>query len=947
MVSIFRVVQKRLKNFKRNFSFSTKVKLSSKPSVDCREFLQRINERKVFTVKHNRDKVLVSIFLVIQNDQKWLKVFLPELVKYTKDITYEVIVIDNVSQDGSLQLLQSYSDIFSLKIIKNKERLSFSCANNRAAKEAQGKYIVVLKVGILPLRGWLSQLIHCANTEKNIGIVAASLVYRASFIRRVINQRDYLYQKGVFLSDEVTQYRPYFIFEKQLEDMECLISARRGVISSLCLLVPRNTYLLAGGLDESFMEYGEDIDLGLKLHQMGFVNKYAKDAVLAITQPYFGRKKESEAVKNDSRKLQERWYRTIKQSYWREKIFDEGRMFSETPFTIAIAVTDHGPGVTAGDYFTAQELAQALELFGWKVSYLSRKKGEWYQISDNVDAVLNLLDAYDLGKIPKRKKRLLKIAWARNWFDLWCERSCFDGYDVVFSSSQKSCDYINEHSQQRAFLLPIASNPERFQETPECSNREFYTSDICFTGSYWDYPRDIIDALSQEVLNKYNFSIFGAHWGKVEKFKKYTKGFIDYEAIPCAYHYTKIVIDDANHVTKPYGSVNSRVFDAIMSGALVITNGAEGSRELFNGGLPFYENRSELTRLIKYFLNNEDKRIERVRALRKIVIEKHTYKQRAEVFKNILINRLLLTSIAIKVPAPSWSDACNWGDYHMANSLKQELEKENYRVILQVLPEWDSQEGSECDVVIVFRGLSRYLIKPHQINIMWNISHPDKVSLEEYGEYDQVYIASDFWAEKISKQVSVPVESMLQCSNPDVFFEPSDEEKKACRQELLYVGNSRKIYRKALQDLLPTDYDLSVYGKNWQGLIPEVYIKAEHISNDKLYKYYGSADILLNDHWSDMREKGFISNRIFDGLACGALIITDRVEAMGELESFVHIYETKVDLAKLIEDCLANLGSRQRQVSLAKEYVLNGHTFKHRARKISEYIEYKLNLPQT
>jgi hypothetical protein len=40
------------------------------------------------------------------------------------------------------------------------------------------------------------------------------------------------------------------------------------------------------------------------------------------------------------------------------------------------------------------------------------------------------------------------------------------------------------------------------------------------------------------------------------------------------YKDAKIVIDDANHVTKPWGSINSRVFDATSAGALVITNGA-------------------------------------------------------------------------------------------------------------------------------------------------------------------------------------------------------------------------------------------------------------------------------------------------------------------------------------------------------------------------------------
>ena len=126
------------------------------------------------------------------------------------------------------------------------------------------------------------------------------------------------------------------------------------------------------------------------------------------------------------------------------------------------------------------------------------------------------------------------------------------------------------------------------------------------------------------------------------------------------------------------------------------------------------------------------------------------------------------------------------------------------------MPEWDNDAGNECDIALVLRGLSRYKPKSHQINLMWNISHPDKVTLDEYEEYDTVFIASDLWAKKIAEQVSVPVKTMLQCTDPVRFHEPNDEEKKQAYQQLLFVGNSRDIYRKVLKDLIATEYDLAV-----------------------------------------------------------------------------------------------------------------------------------------
>jgi spore maturation protein CgeB len=119
------------------------------------------------------------------------------------------------------------------------------------------------------------------------------------------------------------------------------------------------------------------------------------------------------------------------------------------------------------------------------------------------------------------------------------------------------------------------------------------------------------------------------------------------------------------------------------------------------------------------------------------------------------------------------------------------------------------------------------------------------------------------------------VEALIQCTDPELFYPDFSEE---YEHELLFVGNSRKVYRKIIKDLIPTDKDLAVYGTNWEKFIDKRYIKGQHIPHTELRKAYSSCKILLNDHWDDMREKGFISNRIFDGLASGALIISDQVE---------------------------------------------------------------------
>jgi spore maturation protein CgeB len=296
-------------------------------------------------------------------------------------------------------------------------------------------------------------------------------------------------------------------------------------------------------------------------------------------------------------------------------------------------------------------------------------------------------------------------------------------------------------------------------------------------------------------------------------------------------------------------------------------------------------------------------------------------------------------SIIIKIPVSKWKRAHSWGDYHMAVLLKKQLELIGHPVLIQVSSEWDNKESKEYDVAIVFRGPKRYTLKPNQINILWNISHPDSISLKEYQNYDHIFIASDYWAKKISNELTTPVESMWQCTDPDRFKPVTNKEKNQYQHQLLFVGNSRKITRKIISDLLPTKYELAVYGQDWEKLIPKHYIKAQYINNDEVFKYYASADILLNDHWDDMREKGFSSNRIFDGLACGAFIITDKVHSMNELEKYVKTYNSKRDLQLLIEYYLNNPNERRAIAQKGKKFVIENHTFKQRAKRFSEVID--------
>jgi O-antigen biosynthesis protein len=191
--------------------------------------------------------------------------------------------------------------------------------------------------------------------------------------------------------------------------------------------------------------------------------------------------------------------------------------------------------------------------------------------------------------------------------------------------------------------------------------------------------------------------------------------------------------------------------------------------------------------------------------------------------------------------------------------------------------------------------------------------------------------------------VSVPVAVLEQATDPDVFFPDADPDH---GRELVFVGNSRKVMRRILADLLPTERDLAVWGGDWDGLIPAEHLAGTYLPNDEVRRAYSSASIVLNDHWDDMRRHGFACNRLYDAVACGALVVSDRLEGLEErFGGAVVTYETPGELRAIVEHFLAHPDERAARGAAGRELVLARHTFAHRVDALLAHVAAVTALP--
>ena len=118
----------------------------------------------------------VSIIIVNYNTKQILCNCLNSIYSHTKDITFEVIVSDNGSTDGSINLIKSQFP--QVILIENNANLGFGAANNRALDIAKGKYIFYLNSDTVLLNNACKIFYNYFEQyqNENIGAIGANLL---------------------------------------------------------------------------------------------------------------------------------------------------------------------------------------------------------------------------------------------------------------------------------------------------------------------------------------------------------------------------------------------------------------------------------------------------------------------------------------------------------------------------------------------------------------------------------------------------------------------------------------------------------------------------------------------------------------------------------------------------------------------------------------------------
>ncbi len=202
------------------------------------------------------DDPLVSIVIPVYNEIAYTYACLLSILEHTSDVSYEIIIADDVSTDAT-EHLQEFAE--GINICRQEVNQGFLKNCNNAASKARGKYIMFLNNDTQVTDGWLSSLVNLIESDDTIGMVGSKLIFPDGRLQEA---------GGIIWSDgSGWNYgrlddpgKPEYNYVKDVD-----------YISGAAILLPVSLWKQIGGFDERFAPaYCEDSDLAFEVRRAGY-----------------------------------------------------------------------------------------------------------------------------------------------------------------------------------------------------------------------------------------------------------------------------------------------------------------------------------------------------------------------------------------------------------------------------------------------------------------------------------------------------------------------------------------------------------------------------------------------------------------------------------------------------------------------------------------------------
>ncbi len=219
----------------------------------------------------------LSIILVNYNGAQFLDSCLDSIEQFSDFSKHEVVIIDNLSTDNSLEIIKA--KLPSCKLICSQANLGFSKANNLAVKHSNGEHLLFLNTDTILIENTPQLLSDYLTVSQDVGAVSPRITFRDGSYQlscgKLPNLAIEFIDKIRYGLDRKWHHIFGSLYDKQYSTVQ-----EMGWLTGACLMMRRDVFEQIGGFDESFFMYFEDKDICKRVDEAGWKVVYYPKASL-------------------------------------------------------------------------------------------------------------------------------------------------------------------------------------------------------------------------------------------------------------------------------------------------------------------------------------------------------------------------------------------------------------------------------------------------------------------------------------------------------------------------------------------------------------------------------------------------------------------------------------------------------------------------------------------
>ncbi len=220
-------------------------------------------------------QVDISIVIITQNSRRLLEPCIESIRDSVAQVTYEMIVVENGSTDGSQEWLRTQSDVQSIFNDKNR---GVAPARNQGLRVAQGRYLMILDVDTRVERNAIDTLVQCMDSHSEVGLGAPKLTDGSGELQFTCRHYPTLLSK--MCRRLPMGFAREHLRHELLEDWDHEVEREVDYVIGACQIVRREAFREVGELDEKIFYGPEDIDYCVRMWRAGWKVMYFPVAVV-------------------------------------------------------------------------------------------------------------------------------------------------------------------------------------------------------------------------------------------------------------------------------------------------------------------------------------------------------------------------------------------------------------------------------------------------------------------------------------------------------------------------------------------------------------------------------------------------------------------------------------------------------------------------------------------